>query len=102
MSWLRLLPFPLLALGVVVALPGIFLPKDFTEYWSAARVLATGGDPYSGSELLPVQQQIAKESAQQEGKDAPEESPKVVSLWTPPLTPPLVAPVGFLPFTVAR
>lgn len=102
MSWLRLLPFPLLALGVVVALPSIFPPKDFTEYWSAARVLATGGDPYNGAELLPVQRQIAEELAKQEGKEAPEASTKVVSLWTPPWTLPLYAPLGYLPFHVAR
>ena len=92
MKWLRLLPFPLLAVGVVFALPGIFPPKDFTEYWSAARVLATGGDPYNGAELLPVQR---------EALDNPMLD-KAVSLWTPPWTLPLYAPLGYLPYTVAR
>ncbi len=92
MTWLRLLPFPLLALGVVIALPSIFPPKDFTEYWSAARVLATGGDPYNGAELLPVQR---------EALDKPGLT-QAVSLWTPPWTLPLYAPLGWLPYHVAR
>lgn len=102
MPWLRLLPFPLVALGLVWLLPDVFPPKDFTEYWSAARVLATGGDPYNGAELLPVQRQIAEELAKQEGKEAPEASARVVSLWTPPWTLPLYAPLGWLPYTPAR
>ncbi len=92
MIWLRLLPFPLLALGVVFALPDVFPPKDFTEYWSAARVLATGGDPYNGAELLPVQR---------EALDNPQLD-KAVSLWTPPWTLPLYAPLGWLPYHTAR
>ena len=92
MSWLRLLPFPLLALGVVLALPDVFPPKDFTEYWSAARVLAAGGDPYDGAELLPVQREALNEPG----------LTRAVSLWTPPWTLPLYAPLGFLPYHVAR
>jgi hypothetical protein len=86
----------------VVLLPDLFPPKDFTEYWSAARVLAAGGDPYNGADLLPVQHQIAVDLAKSEGKEAPEASTKVVSLWTPPWTLPLYAPLGFLPYTAAR
>lgn len=92
MTWLRLLPFPLVALAVVWLLPGVFPPKDFTEYWSAARVLATGGDPYNGAELLPVQR---------EALDNPHLD-KAVSLWTPPWTLPLYAPFGWLEYTPAR
>ncbi len=92
MPWLRLLPFPLLALGVVWLLPGVFPPKDFTEYWSAARVLATGGDPYNGAELLPVQREALNKP----------ELTQAVSLWTPPWTLPLYAPLGWLPYRAAR
>jgi hypothetical protein len=86
---------------VVFALPGVFPPKDFTEYWSAAKVLAAGGDPYNGAELLPVQRQLAEELARKEGKE-PEPEGKVVSLWTPPWTLPFYAPLGWLPFEAAR
>jgi hypothetical protein len=92
MKWLRLLPFPLVALGVVLALPDVFPPKDFTEYWSAARVLAAGGDPYNGAELLPVQREALNHP----------QLDKAVSLWTPPWTLPLYAPLGWLPYTPAR
>jgi hypothetical protein len=92
MPWLRLLPFPLVALGVVFALPDVFPPKDFTEYWSAARVLAAGGDPYNGAELLPVQREALNKP----------DLKQAVSLWTPPWTLPLYAPLGWLPYTAAR
>ena len=83
---------PLVALAVVVALPGVFPPKDFTEYWSAARVMASGGDPYNGAELLPVQREALNEP----------DLKQAVSLWTPPWTLPLYAPLGWLPYPAAR
>ena len=91
-SWFRLLPFPLVALAVAAALPHVFPPKDFVEYWSAARVLAAGGDPYSGADLLPVQRDATGNP----------ELTTAVSLWTPPYSLPLYLPLGWLPFGVAR
>lgn len=69
-----------------------FEPRDFVEYWSAARVMATGGDPYDATQLLPVQQ-IATGNP---------DLTEVVSLWTPPWTLPVYQPFGFEPFAVAR
>ena len=92
MPFLRLLPFPLAALAVVALLPDVFPPKDFVEYWSAARVLASGGDPYSGADLLPVQREATGDP----------NLATAVSLWTPPWTLPLYLPLGWLPFGVAR
>ncbi len=89
--WLRLLPFPLVGLALVAARPDIFPPKDFPEYWAAAAVFAGGGDPYDGTQLLPVQRTVLGEHIHQ-----------ATSLWTPPWTLPLYLPLGFLPFTVAR
>jgi hypothetical protein len=91
-AWLRVVLFPLLGLGLVAARPDIFPPKDFPEYWAAAHVFAGGGDPYSGADLLPVQQAITGDH----------DSTKAVSLWTPPWTLPLYLPFGFLPFTPSR
>jgi hypothetical protein len=64
----------------------LFLPsKDFVEYWSAARVHAHGGNPYSGAELLRWQQYMEGESRTQ-----------ATMLWTPPWTLPLYSPFGLL------
>jgi hypothetical protein len=69
-----------------------FESRDFVEYWSAARVLAAGGDPYDAAQLLPVQRVATGEPDLKE----------VVSLWTPPWTLPVYRPFGFEPFAVAR
>lgn len=90
-AWLRLLPFPLVGLALVAVRPDVFPPKDFPEYWAAAVVFAGGGDPYDGTQLLPVQRTVLGEHIHQ-----------ATSLWTPPWTLPLYLPLGFLPFTVAR
>ncbi|MEO2087979.1 MAG: glycosyltransferase family 87 protein [Gemmataceae bacterium] len=90
-AWLRLLPFPLVGLALMAVRPDVFPPKDFPEYWAAAVVFATGGDPYDGTQLLPVQRTVMGDHIHQ-----------ATSLWTPPWTLPLYLPLGFLPFTVAR
>lgn len=90
-AWLRVLLLPLIGLTLVMWLPGVFTPKDFTEYWSAAAVLAHGGDPYDGEQLLPWQQPFTGHA-----------ETKVVSLWTPPWTLPLYLPFGYLPYDTAR
>ncbi|OWK40254.1 glycosyltransferase 87 family protein [Fimbriiglobus ruber] len=63
-----------------------FAPKDFVEYWSAARVEVRGGNPYDGAHLLPLQREAAGEP----------ERTEAVMLWTPPWTLPLYVPFGLL------
>ena len=57
----------------------LFPPKDFIEYWSAARVHLAGGDPYDGGQLIPLQRQA----------DGEPYKTKPTMLWTPPWTLPL-------------
>jgi hypothetical protein len=91
MAALRVILFTALAFGFINVKPGLFPPRDFVEYWSAAKVLADGGNPYDGSQLLVVQKAVD-----------PEVKDKAVSLWTPPWTLPLYLPFGFLSFAVAH
>jgi hypothetical protein len=77
---------PLLAVWAAAA-PTLFPPRDFVEYWSAARVyLRPGGDPYDGAQLLPLQREAGD----------PERAEPTM-LWTPPWTLPLYIPFGLLP-----
>jgi len=62
-------------------------PHDFAEYYSAARVIAEGGNPYDGERLLPIQRTVNDNPDQREA----------TMLWTPPWTLPLYAPLGLLP-----
>jgi hypothetical protein len=64
--------------------PTVVHPRDFVEYWSAARVHASGGNPYDGRQLLPLQ----REAAGSPFKSQP------TMLWTPPYTLPLYLPFG--------
>jgi len=64
----------------------LFPPKDFIEYWSAARVHLAGGDPYDGGQLIPLQRQV----------DGEPYKTKPTMLWTPPWTLPLYWPFGAL------
>jgi hypothetical protein len=66
--------------------PTVFPPKDFVEYWAAARVHARGGDPYDGVAVLPYQREAAGNPGMTEA----------VMLWTPPWTLPLYLPFGLL------
>ena len=99
----RILLLPVLGVLLVATLPAppdkagddprpFFQPRDFVEYWSAARVLSAGGDPYDAAQLLPVQRIVTGDP----------DLTEVVSLWTPPWTLPLYRPFGFEPFAVAR
>ncbi len=99
----RILLLPVLGVLLVATLPAppdkagddprpFFEPRDFVEYWSAARVLSAGGDPYDAAQLLPVQRIATGDP----------DLTEVVSLWTPPWTLPLYRPFGFEPFAVAR
>ena len=76
----------LLAAPAVAQNPTAWPPKDFVEYYSAARVHAAGGNPYDGAQLLPWQDAMLP-AADHSG---------VVMLWTPPWTLPLYTPFGWL------
>ena len=66
--------------------PTVIPPRDFVEYWAAARVHLRGGDPYDGPQLLPLQK---------EAEGSPLKSQPTM-LWTPPWTLPLYLPFGLL------
>lgn len=66
--------------------PTVFPPGDFVEYWSAARVHVSGGDPYDGGHLLPHQWEASGNPG----------LTRAIMLWTPPWTLPLYTPFGLL------
>jgi Glycosyltransferase family 87 len=90
--WIRLVVVTILAGLLFQAKPDLFPPRDFLEYYSAAKVFASGGDPYDGAQLLPVQRHIL-------GNPDLNQS---VSLWTPPYTLALYLPFGLLPYSTAH
>ncbi len=63
---------------------------DFVEYWSAGRLLISGGNPYSPAEVLAVERS-------QGWKE-----PYPVMMYNPPWCLPLVFPLGALSFRSAR
>ena len=63
--------------------------RDFIEYWSAYRVLRTGGNPYDGLVLHPIEQAAGKSAGE------------TLFMWNPPWTVLLFAPVLEFPFPVA-
>lgn len=64
--------------------------KDLLVYWSAARLLATGGNPYDSAALAAVQR-----TARAGVEDT-------LAAWNPPWLLVLLLPLGLLPFDVAR
>jgi hypothetical protein len=65
-------------------------PRDFVEYWAAARLFAQGDNPYSPSELLEVERGAGWRSAEP------------LIMWNPPWVLPLLLPFGYLSFTIAQ
>jgi hypothetical protein len=63
---------------------------DYIAYWSAGRLNASGGNPYSPVELLPLQQELGW----------PDDFPNM--MYYPPWTLALVMPFGLLSFGVSR
>lgn len=63
---------------------------DFPEYWAAAKLQATGGNPYSGSQLWQLQRTLDPEL------------PKAIMMWNPPLALTVVAPLGWLDVRTAH
>jgi hypothetical protein len=92
MMLLRVTAFTFFIGTMALAFPHLAPPRDFVEYYSAAKVLAEGGDPYDGAQLLPVQREVTGNA----------ELEMAVSLWTPPWTLPVYLPFGFLPFVTAH
>lgn len=64
--------------------------RDFVEYWSASRLLLSGGNPYAPNELLALQQAVGWRSA----------APLV--MWNPPWTLSLLLPFGVLDFSLSQ
>ena len=64
--------------------------QDLLVYWSAARVLATGGNPYDTAALGAVQRAAVA------GVE------NTLAAWNPPWLLVLLIPLGLLPFDVAR
>ena len=62
---------------------------DFIEYWSAARLLWHGGNPYDPAALLAVE------------RAAGWPEPQPLLMWNPPWTLALVLPLALLPFRFA-
>jgi len=88
----RIMIIAILAGILFAAVPQWFPPRDFVEYYSAATVFASGGDPYDGAQLLPVQRDITGDPALK----------IAVSLWTPPYTLAIYAPFALMPFHTAH
>jgi glycosyl transferase family 87 len=64
--------------------------RDFVEYWSASRLLLSGGNPYAPKELLALQQAVGWRGA------AP------LLMWNPPWTLSLLLPFGLLDFSLSQ
>ena len=92
MILIRIAIVTLLAGILFKAVPDWFPPRDFVEYYSAAKVFAAGGDPYDGAQLLPIQREITGHP----------DLAVAVSLWTPPYTLAIYAPFALLPFHAAH
>ena len=65
------------------------LHNDFVEYWSAARLLRSGRDPYSPAAMLQVELATGFQ-----GKQA-------LLMWNPPWALPFVLPLGLLSYSHA-
>ncbi|MFO0797208.1 MAG: glycosyltransferase family 87 protein [Gemmataceae bacterium] len=74
----------------LLADPAVWPPDDFVEYWAAARLTLTGGNPYDPEQLLPLQ--VAAGRATDEA----------VMMWNPPWALAVVLPLGLLPAREAQ
>ncbi len=69
----------------------VLFAVDFTEYWSASRLLLKGENPYSIEAMWRIQSALP---------DWPYDHP--VKLYNPPWVLSLILPLGFLPYGAAR
>ncbi|MBC7232239.1 MAG: DUF2029 domain-containing protein [Chloroflexi bacterium] len=67
--------------------------RDFLIYWSASRLLATGGNPFDLNSLLIMEAETRPERMQEEGQ--------ALASWNPPWLLVLLLPLGLLPFDLA-
>jgi hypothetical protein len=79
---------------LAVLLPGLSTPTqlaadDFVEYWSAARLNLTGGNPYASDQMAVLQTEVGK-------TDAP------LMMWNPPWTLAAIMPFGLFSYFSAR
>lgn len=87
-----------MALALTCLLLGLFLHlspehfpvNDFLEYWAAARLELSGGDPYSPAAMGELERENGL------GRKKP------LMMWNPPWALPLVAPLAFLDLATAR
>lgn len=84
-----LMTVPLLAYRVILLLKPLPL-QDFITYWSAGRLFLSGGDPYSPSATLAMEQSLRW----------PHPAPLV--MLNPPWILPLIAPFAMVPFWPAH
>ena len=64
--------------------------NDFVEYWAAARLFLSGGNPYAPAELFKTQQAIGWTE------------PAALLMWNPPWTLSFIWPLGLLDFDTAQ
>jgi hypothetical protein len=64
--------------------------NDFVEYWGAARLLVTGGNPYSVEQLFRLQRSLGW----------PDDIPLL--MWNPPWTLTFIIPFSFIDYTVSQ
>ena len=64
--------------------------RDFVAYWAAARLLLSGANPYSPSNLLALQRSVGMTEA----------TPLI--MWNPPWTLAFIWPFGFLDFSTGQ
>jgi hypothetical protein len=66
------------------------MTNDFVEYWAAARLFVSGGNPYGPAELFKTQQAIGWSE------------PSALLMWNPPWTLSFIWPLGLLDYDSAQ
>jgi MFS family permease len=66
------------------------MTNDFVEYWAAARLFVSGGNPYAPAELLKTQQSIGWGE------------PAALLMWNPPWALSFIWPLGLLNYDIAQ
>jgi hypothetical protein len=90
---MRLLAVLLVFFGTVAARPGPETSgnvNDFVEYWTAARQVLAGLDPYAAGPVLALERQVGFVSS------------RALIMRNPPWIVPVIAPLGLLSFNLAR
>jgi hypothetical protein len=65
-------------------------PGDFLEYWASARLLLSGGNPYSAEQQLALQHSIVGDAHQP------------LMMWNPPWTLMFILPFGLVSFSLGH